>query len=246
MTNEAPKFRDGFAGIVITGWQRYDHFAVLCELLPAAIPSLALSLAATTHGYFNMSLRPGLHAALRCPPIHPARQNIPSAFLNLNNDPYLWDRFSGCAFPGVASFRLMARLDSAETDIEEFLTTTTKKKGWLTEYNIKHNYTSPLRIDELMGDHSRLLHTMLALARSAKDALGEAFDSHTIGEWIEQKILPYVKKLEQLQKDTDVLKEKRIWPIRPLPLDTSLRRLGIEVPVVDRKDEHIHSSRGRK
>lgn len=34
-----------FKGVMLTGWQRYDHFGVLCELLPAAIPSLAVNLA---------------------------------------------------------------------------------------------------------------------------------------------------------------------------------------------------------
>src|SRR5581483_4670181 len=29
-----------FKAVVLTGWQRYDHFSVLCEILPSAIPSL--------------------------------------------------------------------------------------------------------------------------------------------------------------------------------------------------------------
>ena len=41
MASEEFKFKgQGFQGIVITGWSRYDHFAVLAELLPAAMPSL--------------------------------------------------------------------------------------------------------------------------------------------------------------------------------------------------------------
>ena len=51
--SEGPKFREGLRGMVITGWQRFDHFAVLCELLPAAIPSLAVTLLTASKGKTN-------------------------------------------------------------------------------------------------------------------------------------------------------------------------------------------------
>ncbi len=38
-------FKEGFSGIVLTGWSRYDHFATICELLPVGVPALAVSLA---------------------------------------------------------------------------------------------------------------------------------------------------------------------------------------------------------
>ena len=41
-----------FRGLVLTGWSRYDHFAVLCELLPVAMPSLILNLVIITQGTF--------------------------------------------------------------------------------------------------------------------------------------------------------------------------------------------------
>ncbi|XP_063825315.1 hexosaminidase D-like [Ostrinia nubilalis] len=37
-----------FAGIILTGWSRYDHYATLCELLPVAMPSLVSCLSLLT------------------------------------------------------------------------------------------------------------------------------------------------------------------------------------------------------
>ncbi|XP_068832607.1 hexosaminidase D isoform X2 [Capricornis sumatraensis] len=48
---------DTLRGIILTGWQRYDHFSVLCELLPVGIPSLAVCLQVLLHGDFAENVK---------------------------------------------------------------------------------------------------------------------------------------------------------------------------------------------
>ncbi|XP_071619961.1 hexosaminidase D isoform X2 [Heliangelus exortis] len=55
---------DVLEGIVLTGWQRYDHFSVLCELLPVAIPSLAVCLQALENGGYSEKIKENVEKLL--------------------------------------------------------------------------------------------------------------------------------------------------------------------------------------
>ncbi|XP_030749935.1 hexosaminidase D-like isoform X1 [Sitophilus oryzae] len=226
MSTQSTIFKHNLGGIVLTGWQRYDHFAVLCELLPAAIPSLVLNLLATSNGFFNATLKDQFLSNLNCPQPGDRRS---SPFLNLEGDPKMWEKLSRCMFPGNGFFKLMYRLHNIENEAKEYIDMATKHKGWLTDYNAKYNYSLPLRVEELTQDLPRVYHGMVSLARNAADSLNGLVDNYTISEWIEQRIYPYMVELEKIQNKSTNLKGVNYWPARPLPMLKELQKHGIAI-----------------
>ena len=141
MANEESKFKNGMDGIVITGWSRYDHFAVLAELLPAALPSLAVNLLTVNHGYFNASWQKDLYSNLQCAD----NSRLYDEFIDLENDPTLHEKMSWCFYPGSTVFKMIHNLATVQQEVQEYLNKYNTQEGWLTEYNFRHNYSSPFR-----------------------------------------------------------------------------------------------------
>lgn len=211
-------------GIALTGWSRYDHFAVLCELFPAAFPSLAISLHTASKGYFDVDSKSNsIIPSLTCPEV-PGDRYI---WLDLQKDPNL-AAFTRCIFPGSSVFRYINRLSSLVTEAREFIDSIKFSRGWLSDYNIRHNFTSPTRVLELLDDQPRLQASLTNLARSVSEGMEEMYDHYTIGEYIEQRIYPLINELKNLEKVGDSLRMRKVFPIRPLPyLEKFLNEIGI-------------------
>lgn len=208
-------FTDGIQGIALTGWQRYDHFATLCELLPVALPSLALCLMTASRGYFEPDLRQNhILSALTCP--EPSQKfSIHHPWINLNHDSYS-SAFSKCMFSGSPVLRFATHLVEVTMETRRYLDDLRFKKGWLTPYHIKHNFSSPARVSELIEEAARFRNTLIALVNDAKDAMTEVFDEWTITEFIEQTISPLIEDLQYLQKQAKHLIHISSWPRRPI------------------------------
>lgn len=219
MDEQQRKFTS-FRGIVITGWQRYDHLATLCELLPASMPSLILNLLTVSHGYFSHQLIPKFQQILQCT-IHSR------SHLDLDSDPHLWQKAASCFFPGSAVFRLTQHHSEAIKRVNDYLYDITIHKAWLTEYNVRHNISSPMRVDEGLADYSSIYFPLTSLVRTARDALREVFDEYTVSEWIEQNIYPYITKMEKVWKEGMELKKQKTWPVRPLPPLEELKQYSV-------------------
>lgn len=211
-------------GLVLTGWSRYDHFATLCELFPTGIPSLAISLHTASKGYFEIDSRVNsIIPSLTCPD-PPGDKHI---WLDLQREPNLGS-FTRCLFPGSSIFRLINRLSALSSEARHFIDSIKFSRGWLSDYNIRHNFTSSSRIIELLDDQPRLLASLINLARNLSEQMEEMFDHFTIGEYIEQRIYPLVNELRNLEKIGESLRMKKIFPVRPLPyLEKFMRELGI-------------------
>lgn len=213
---EAARFSHGIHGIAITGWQRYDHFAVLCELLPASIPSLAICLSTVAKGYFNVEVgNNAIFSALTCP--EPSTERlIHRPWIELQQDPEL-SSFSKCMFPGSPIFRFVHHLTSITTETREYLDALKFKKGWMTEYNIRHNFSSPIRVGELTADATRLKNSLSSLANNAEKAMQDVYDEWTVKEFIELHMKPLMDELRQIEVKGSILLKFKVWPRRPLP-----------------------------
>jgi len=209
--SEGPKFREGLRGMVITGWQRFDHFAVLCELLPAAIPSLAVTLLTASKGYYNQSLAPTLYSALSC-----TSASKYGDMPDLQDDRFLFSKLNMCFFPGAPFYKLTERFIRIEAEIEEYYETITKRRGWLTDYSTRHNFSSPARIEELTRDLRYLGGSLNTLAKQTIEVMKNIFDGYTVSEWMEQKLLPLYEKIDHIDKSSQQLLKHSHWPNRPL------------------------------
>uniref|UniRef100_A0A1B6ENS6 beta-N-acetylhexosaminidase n=1 Tax=Cuerna arida TaxID=1464854 RepID=A0A1B6ENS6_9HEMI len=188
-----------FKGIMITGWQRYDHFAVLCELLPVGLPSLAVNLAFMLQHDVESQRVPKLATdMLKCGHglMHPKMG-------------------AHCNFPGSAVYEKANQLASLLDQISEMMDLS-EVKGWLNEYNIQTGFSSPAHVEGATSELDRFKMELVYLEQDMRAAMAEMFGPDTIQEWVYTYITPANKRLQALWDAKEQLLAHRNWPRRPL------------------------------
>ena len=141
-----------FSGLVLTGWARYDHFAVLCELLPVAVPSLVINLVVVSLAGLTFPVSRRIHNLLGCDNI-----KMLISLEELRRNGQQWD-MTRCDFPGVQVrinisvnqfelsskvFSLISKFALHSSEVDTLHHTVRDKSAWMSAWNIKSYLSFP-------------------------------------------------------------------------------------------------------
>uniref|UniRef100_T1J1S1 Ragulator complex protein LAMTOR2 homolog n=1 Tax=Strigamia maritima TaxID=126957 RepID=T1J1S1_STRMM len=191
-----------FRGLALTGWQRYDHYSLLCELLPSAIPSLIVCLQTLISGEFNERV----HA-------HASKLLGSDRNIHLDSWPNSRQPESSLSFPGSELY-----LDIGALIEQRFLLSKLKSSdsfvGWFSPFSIQCSYTNPLHLELIEAECCELSKNMHELSGQIEIQLSSIFHERTVKEWIIQHVEPSLNEINSIEKNVHSLLEKgaRIHP----------------------------------
>ncbi|VDO38597.1 unnamed protein product, partial [Brugia timori] len=87
MNEHHSKFKQ-FRGIIVTGWQRFDHFAIICEIIPVGLLSAAVNMAVLKNGQYDFEVMRSVSQSLKCSSV---------LYFDKNSSPFI----PQCSFPGI-------------------------------------------------------------------------------------------------------------------------------------------------
>ncbi|XP_072230013.1 hexosaminidase D [Leuresthes tenuis] len=175
-------------GIAITGWQRYDHLSVLCELMPVALPSLAACLQTLIHGQFSAEARSKVTEMLGVSSVEVEAAERTSAVDTL--------------FPGRRLAELIVELNSllASEDLR-FFENGMFVRGWFSPYHRQRKMVTPLISMQIHNQASAYLAMLQQKAEAVREEMVHLYPDSTAQEWIEEHVSPVMAPLQQITED---------------------------------------------
>lgn len=178
-------------GIAITGWQRFDHYTVLCELFPVGLPTLAICLKIliegdlTDEGLQKISQHLAFNGLIELDPF-PRPQPVapPPGFPG-------GDIYSSCLLLAnfITEFHILMHHPSIE--------------GAFSNFHVMHNRVNTLHIDQFLPRARVLLINMEATYVQLEKCLAQVYYPSTVEEWLAVNISPFLDKLRKLVRDAD-------------------------------------------
>ncbi|XP_041433310.1 hexosaminidase D isoform X2 [Xenopus laevis] len=190
-----PKIRYG--GIAMTGWQRYDHYSVLCELLPVALPSLVVCLRAIQHGPLTEESKTEINQIL--------------GFSKMDLKKNICD--GNGAFPGAEIYRMVRIInDDLKKKVREIMEGDSEIRAWFSRYHRKHRFGNPHKMETFRDKVLKTHEEWETLTDSLRVQLETIYFPDTVEEWMEENVNLHLDALRKMAKDFKEILELKAQP----------------------------------
>ncbi|XP_075949329.1 hexosaminidase D isoform X1 [Anarhichas minor] len=175
-------------GIAITGWQRYDHLSVLCELMHVALPSLAACLQTLSHGQFSAEAQSKVAESLDISSVEVEAMGRTTADESL--------------FPGRRLAELTVELNSLlNSEDIRFFDNNMFVRGWFSPYHQQRKMLSPLIGMQIHSQASTYLTALQEKVEAVREEMVRLYPESTAQEWIEEHVSPVMAPLQRITED---------------------------------------------
>ncbi|XP_037611952.1 hexosaminidase D isoform X1 [Sebastes umbrosus] len=175
-------------GIAITGWQRYDHLSVLCELMHVALPSLAACLQTLSHGQFSAEAQGKVTERLGICSVEVEAMERTSVDDSL--------------FPGRRLAELTVELNSLlNSEDIRFFENNMYVRGWFSSYHRQRKMVTPLIAMQIHNQASTYLTTLQEKAEGVREEMVRLYPDSTAQEWMEEHVSPVVAPLQRITEE---------------------------------------------
>uniref|UniRef100_A0A914H0G3 beta-N-acetylhexosaminidase n=1 Tax=Globodera rostochiensis TaxID=31243 RepID=A0A914H0G3_GLORO len=202
---------DRFQGLIITGWSRYDHLAILCELFPVGIPTLSMSIETITMGRPLNGMYDKTKELLQCqPPVMPG---------------YI----TGCQFPGKKIYELVNECFYELGQFRKYFDADFDLNGWASVLAERETFSSPFYIEKVLPN----IYMHLSILERIEHDLREELHKYFFAELADEFVLTY------MGAQLETLRARKAMGQRILKTKTFARRPFVKYPPVGTKDNEL-------
>ncbi|NXE29754.1 HEXDC Hexosaminidase, partial [Ardeotis kori] len=172
------------------GWlapfHRYDHYSALCELLPVAIPSLAICLQTLVNGGFTEETKRKVLEAL--------------GFQSMQLEQSTCEGRG--TFPGAEIYHMVEQVNGhLKESILKALEEESAIKGWFSPYHRKRQFGNPRNMESFGSKVLKLHEDWESFVRDLRAHLERVYFPDAVEEWMEENVDPYLDPLRDLVRD---------------------------------------------